>query len=523
MNPESSSFTRCAHHPSQNFTGFCSLCLVEKLKSVDSTGRSPKWVFSSNEKQVASSLPISGSEKKPQETRARKTLLLLFQLDDNVGQENAARAVGEVEDSVTGRNIAKCRNVSDSFCVGSKFERVTGASPLPHLLKNDQETFDLEMRFCKNGIGPKNVPIVADANSSRASSSASAIDDPSVVDGIQRQRMSVEYDSLKEKHLLIWWGSVFSKKVLKWSRFACKRNPTTDNKAWNVGFRKEQMETKVGFRNSCDQQVSHNSNKVFWEDPRHSWDGVVMNKAVAPSFTGIGETIDGNLFGTQKNVSGNSLPSHRRRMSLPEEDMLVDSRPSTDTKEVGNHSTLCLEVEKSMSARGFLEPNGDAHYQDLHQGISVLNSRRKFCGWSKVWNLSLTSPFRDFSKKRENTLERSLSESWRGIQGDKNMEAMESDGGLHLHGGGINGAKDHFIGSRSRNVGNSDIQRPRPDCQKRKDLLIFGRSRSVHYPSPGNLENGLLRFYLTPLRSSRRNRKSRLKTSRSFARGIFGF
>lgn len=69
---------------------------------------------------------------------------------------------------------------------------------------------------------------------------------------------------------------------------------------------------------------------------------------------------------------------------------------------------------------------------------------------------------------------------------------------------------------------------PKPDNQippdvRRKRELRFGRSRSVHYQSPGNLDNnGLLRFYLTPLRC-RSMHKGRRRNSRFFAGGLFGF
>lgn len=69
---------------------------------------------------------------------------------------------------------------------------------------------------------------------------------------------------------------------------------------------------------------------------------------------------------------------------------------------------------------------------------------------------------------------------------------------------------------------------PKPDNSipadaRRKREIGFGRSRSVHYQSPGNLDNnGLLRFYLTPLRC-RSMHKGRRHNSRFFAGGLFGF
>lgn len=56
---------------------------------------------------------------------------------------------------------------------------------------------------------------------------------------------------------------------------------------------------------------------------------------------------------------------------------------------------------------------------------------------------------------------------------------------------------------------------------KRRPEDVLDRSRSARY-SPNHLDNGLLRFYLTPLRSRRRSKlaKGRLKNSRSLARTV---
>lgn len=56
---------------------------------------------------------------------------------------------------------------------------------------------------------------------------------------------------------------------------------------------------------------------------------------------------------------------------------------------------------------------------------------------------------------------------------------------------------------------------------KRRPEDVLDRSRSARY-SPNHLDNGLLRFYLTPLRSRRRSKlaKGKLKNSRSLARTV---
>ncbi|KAG4191579.1 hypothetical protein ERO13_A07G102800v2 [Gossypium hirsutum] len=62
---------------------------------------------------------------------------------------------------------------------------------------------------------------------------------------------------------------------------------------------------------------------------------------------------------------------------------------------------------------------------------------------------------------------------------------------------------------------------PKGNGPKRRDNHMLHKNRSVRY-SPNNLDNGLLRFYLTPLRSYRRSKsgRSRLRNSNSVGGSI---
>jgi hypothetical protein len=57
--------------------------------------------------------------------------------------------------------------------------------------------------------------------------------------------------------------------------------------------------------------------------------------------------------------------------------------------------------------------------------------------------------------------------------------------------------------------------------RKKRDEFVLERNRSARY-SPNNMDNGLLRFYLTPLRNSRRNGwgKSKSSHAQSIARSV---
>ncbi|KAJ6821567.1 uncharacterized protein M6B38_391700 [Iris pallida] len=244
------------------------------------------------------------------------------------------------------------------------------------------------------------------------------------------------------------------------------------------------LDRKHSLRHSCERKAGRDDDgRDGLERPRHSWDGSMMGKALTCSFAAcLDEPRDG---------------SSRIRRSVPEE-----TSGSIDAS---------LPEDEPKSPR-------EGHHEDSQREINLSDvSRKKSHRWSRVWDWSITSPFRDLGKKRQHVLDRSMSESWPESRGmaEPEVGVRSSSNG---HGGGIRMAQGS---KRSINGAGNELQKFRPDMQKKREYR-FGRSRSVHYPSPRNVDNGLLRFYLTPMRTSRSTNKGRAKTSRFFTKGLLG-
>ncbi|CAA6662605.1 unnamed protein product [Spirodela intermedia] len=303
---------------------------------------------------------------------------------------------------------------------------------------------------------------------------------------------------LKPRSVSFWLGSVFSKNTQIW------RKKGSSHRRWQKGNVEEEWpELEQRSRHSCDWKLSYDPSKAAWEDPRHSWDGSMASKAFICSFSCVEEAEDRD--------SDSSWPSERRR-SLPEfcegavSSQLDSSTRTTDSSSSTAEKPSPLRTNNRKSLRHSL--NEDHHHHCAAAAASG-SRRKKTHRWSKVWRWGMPSHFRETPQTQRQFLERSLSESWRESCKMRAMEKMNSEE-LTRHRRSLSRSKGTVTGGVLH-------------CSAKRNEHSFGRSRSIHFYSPGNLENGLLRFYLTPLRSSRRNAKSRTKTSRPFRRGIFGF
>lgn len=155
--------------------------------------------------------------------------------------------------------------------------------------------------------------------------------------------------------------------------------------------------------------------------------------------------------------------------------------------------------------------------KDLASVSSSSNGKgfKKCRQWSKLWNIW-------------GLLNRKKGDKFGNEEGRReNLESPDADSADNS---GRKLARSHSTSSSrgsSTIVGSvggiSSRNESKAIVKSRQDAVVLQRNRSARYSnSPNHLDNGLLRFYLTPLRSRRRNRlgKSRLKNSKSLARSV---
>ncbi|XP_047083589.1 uncharacterized protein LOC124694675 [Lolium rigidum] len=410
---------RCGRHPAQPLAGVCSSCLMERLSSV----RSPAHpeiveVTPAAPRDAHADAEGSGSGA-DQQGKLRKTLMLLFQMDDSHHSPSTTTADEHPPES-------KNPPPSDPDPSASRGAKWKGGSWLRSILP-------------KRGARRRAKEDEEPPRPSAASVPADAASPP-------------------------------------------------------------QVERRASFRRSCEWMVcrdppSASASAGRGEPPRHSWDGSMVGRALACSFACLDEPADGVT---------------RVRHSNAEEPSSVPENPAGAAAESTNarHSA---DVGQSFRERSC---SGDAGPEMSVSGVVRRRSNR----WSRVWDRSITSPLKEFVRKGEHALDRSLSESRKETRRCRNGDTTAIDGEV------LQPGRNGLVSGRASrsSQANGDAQSFRANRLNSKESKI-GRSRSVHYTSPGNFDNGMLRFYLTPMRSNRSANRGRRRSSRLFSRGLFGF
>ncbi|XP_047976941.1 protein OCTOPUS-like [Salvia hispanica] len=369
----------------------------------------------------------------------------------------------------------------------------------------------------------------------------------------------------------IWAAaSVFSKKWNNWRRkHKVKKQSNGENlatlpveKPISRQFRETQSEiADYGFgRRSCDidprfsldaGRMSFDDARYSFEEPRASWDGHLIGRSfprMAPMVSVMedarpdmqipveeptkkcgddDEGVPGGSSQTKEYYLDSS--SSRRRKSLDrsssirkgvvaeidEHKMAYNAKVSPATADSFHVAKVLVDSNSnSNSMRDDLSETFElsSGLRDIKSVVEAKETTNKSRRWSwRIWRFmqgrsggNKDGDEEDAKYTRVNGVERSLSESWQETRGggfNKNMYRSNSSVSWR------NGGAPPFASGRKSSVemyGNG---------KKRKELVLE-KNRSGRY-SPQNADNGLLRFYLTPMRGSRRGGTGKIKPTNS--------
>lgn len=355
-----------------------------------------------------------------------------------------------------------------------------------------------------------------------------------------------------------------------YGRRSCDTDPRFSLDAGRMSFDVARM--------SCDDP------RYSFDEPRASWDGYLIGKTFPrmPTMLSVVEdapvvpvlrsdtqipveeprisTTDEETLpgGTTQTRDYYSDSSSRRRKSLDRSNSIrkmaaavvaeVDEmKPSIPNSKVSpatadSISTVSTNGPKlAVPDRDLRDSNSNSLRDDcsetfeigLRDNASVIGNGERMASkksrrWIKGWNIWGFIHRRSVSKEedryssRANGIGRSYSQSWQERNGEVkgggfNPKVLRSNSSVSWR--NSNG----LGGSFSSNARKNNVE-TNGNGKKRRDEFVLERNRSSARYSPNNMDNGLLRFYLTPLRGSRRGGvgtgKTRANQAHSIARSV---
>ncbi|CAN0854698.1 Protein OCTOPUS-like [Linum grandiflorum] len=547
-------FPSCHRHPTKPLTGFCASCLRERLAGIDpdthqetpithlalELRRSKSFSSSSNPNNNASSststsattnTTISEPRRRSCDVIPRNSLSELFHHDQDGESYAKAKAkakavVSELE--MRGDEI----RVSDEPDVDDFAEEDGELKPM-------KEFIDLECHKKKNTNPGKDFKEIAGS----------------------------------------FWeaASVFSKKLGKWNLKQRKKkeakqqqqqqqqlndegfSATMDNNN-DKGILRKLKDTltevgEYGRRRSCDADPRHSidggrlsidDSRRSFDEPRASWDGYLIGRAY-PGFTPLVSVVedDVKLSNDKENHQIGDLNKEDGRISpggtAQTMSYYSDPRRRKSFERSGSVKMVELELGEAISnAKVSPETVGLFHEAKL----LVTEKELRDSNWYSVRDYNAVAAANNvgsLGKDVDSTAggnngsgdnNRKVSKSkklpkWRNVLSmfGKKSESKFGDGESSSSGSVLNrsctiSARNSCDVVMGRNAIDSNKD---GSTLQRRDQLMLTRNKSARYsPSPNNVDNGLMKFYLTPLRTDSRSKsgKSRLKNPLSLTRNV---
>ena len=240
----------------------------------------------------------------------------------------------------------------------------------------------------------------------------------------------------------------------------------------------------------------------------------VANAKVTPAGAGVGV---GGVAGVGGIAGGVDYLHHGQKAVFPDRDLRDRDSNSNSLRDD------CSETFE-LGSRDGAGINGDR------------KGAKKSFRWSKAWNIWGLIHRRGGGGSKDddeenrysrgnggNGVERSFSESWQEFRGERNGDvrggfnrtALRSNSSVSWR-----NAPGIGVGSLGT-MRKSDVQ-ANGHGKKGRDEVVLERNRSARYSPNNNVDNGLLRLYLTPKRGSQRNwpGKGRSNQAHSIARSV---
>ncbi|KAI3447756.1 hypothetical protein Pfo_004421 [Paulownia fortunei] len=352
----------------------------------------------------------------------------------------------------------------------------------------------------------------------------------------------------------------------------------TQSEIADYGFGRRSCDTDPRF--SLDAgRISFDDPRYSFDEPRASWDGYLIGRSfprMAPMVSVMedapavhvsrsdmqipveeptmncindGEGVPGGSAQTKEYYTDSSS---RRRKSLDRSSSIrktaaavvaeIDELKMVSNAKVSPTTADCFHGAKVMvGERDLRDSNSQSLRDDCSEtfelGSGFRDSSNSLIGsgerketkksrrWSwRIWdfiqrrNGGNKDEDEEEKDSRVNGVERSLSESWQDLRNEGNGGRFNRN--MFRSNSSVSWRNANHIGGSFGNIKKSGVEM-NGHGKKRRDEFVLEKNRSARY-SPNHVDNGLLRFYLTPMRNSRRGGLGKIKpnNSHSIARSV---
>lgn len=539
----------CHRHPSEPVTGFCALCLRDRLAGLDSSSGQVEV-----EKVAVTSCRTRGhgvassSAAAPELRRSKSVVAEKGEVLNALSTDPRRKSC-----DVRGRS-----SLSDLFVVDDTRKRGNGVVRVESKNLGFSSIAEpvLEMN---EDEGEEELDDDDEIRVSDDLLVRNEVDDDEISEEEGDLKTMKEYIDLElqNKRRNFWEAaSVFSQKLRRWRQKQKEKKQTrgcnggTDTARSNLGqFRDTQSEVAdYGFgRRSCDTEprFSVDAHRMSVEDPRFSfdehrasWDGYVIARTI-PRLTPMLSIVDNMMLApVNRGTAMENLQMHSISEDGASSGGSAQSNSDSSTSKGSSSSSMKSSSTKTAglgdddlksASNARVSPANDV----IFQGTKLVITERELKDWhmNSIKNSNIESVSDPpISSSRavvvSNGHKKAMASGWRKVcnlwghknklSGKKNGEEIPENGAFANRNNEIDGVeRGNSSGKLVRNASSvnsrnrSELhQSGREGGKTNRDEFVLDRTRSTRY-STSDLDSGLLKLYLTPFRNSRKSKSGK--------------
>ncbi|KAD3336459.1 hypothetical protein R6Q59_028335 [Mikania micrantha] len=516
-------FSACHRHPTEPVTGFCALCLRDRLAGLDSSSgqvEAEKVVARSRRTRGHGVVAFSSVPelRRSKSFAAGKCEVLKDFSADPRRKSCDVRVRSTLSDLFVGDDAKKALDGSE------RFESINlGFSKVAELVVETKEDED-EIRVSDDAVVQNEVDEISVFDDVITRNEIDD-DDGEIEEGDLKTMKEIIDTELDNKRRNFWdAASVFSQKWRKWRDKQKEKkqsrciNGRTDNNRSKLGQSEAEYE-RFG-RRSCDTEprFSMDAHRLSVEDPRFSfdehrasWDGYMIAKTI-PRLTPMLSTVD-SMMPAPVNRGMTSAMENLQIHSIREDGDVGQSISGSSTSNRGSSSSsMKSSSTKTVGSVGDdVKPASNARVSPandvIFQGTKMVITEKELKDWhlNSIKNNATESVCNAPNLTSKTTVTNSpnghkmiVSSRWKKVCNLWGHKHKLDDN---------NGDKNNVENIPENKFSTVNLVR-NTNSRNRRDEFMLDRNRNTRY-SASDIDSGLLRLYLTPFRNPRRIKSGR--------------